>query len=101
MGSTTWIGQSRERRCFFNLFTEPARTSFFLNTSDRMTYDDMVQMKMEKYDSEARKEQVLTADRTLNLIKGRSEEFFPDEHDKLTSILNLFHKITVQCPPEF
>ena len=86
---------------FINAFTEPARTYFYMNANDSMKFEEMVEMMMVEYDSDARREQVLTHLQNLNLKSHMKKEEITDEHEGLTSIVNIVHKLTPQCPPEF
>ena len=72
-----------------------------MNANDGMTFENMVDMMMTEYDSDARREQVLTHLRNLSLRSQMKKDGMSDEHEGLTMIVNMVQKLTPQCPPEF
>lgn len=81
---------------FINAFSEPTRTNFFMNSKNSISFVHIVEMMMHLYDSDARREQVLTPLQNLNLKKHMKHEEISDGHEALTSIVNIIHKLTPQ-----
>lgn len=72
-----------------------------MNENDSMTFADMVQMMKAEYGSDARREQVWAKTQNLNLKKHIKHQDISDEHERLTAIVNILHKLTPQRSPEF
>lgn len=81
-------------------FSKPAHTYFYINAIDAMTFEEMVQMKKEEYESDAQQEQALTQIQNRSLKRYMKDHRIIDEHEDLTTIVNTIQKVTPQFPPE-
>ena len=61
------LPETKKAYIFIQSFSEPARTFFFMNSEDNMTFDNMVSIIMAEYDSDARREQFLSNIKSLKL----------------------------------
>ena len=78
---------------------EPARTFFFMNLEDIMTFEKMVAVIMAEYESDGRREQVLSNTKSLNLKDHMKKEDITDGQKILTIIINIIHKLKIQWTP--
>ena len=86
---------------FVNVLEGPARTFFFNNARNDMSFDDMAEMMVKEYNSDARQLQVQGTLEILRLDKYMTEHEITDVSDGLTKIVNLIENLTPQCQPQF
>ena len=80
---------------------ERARTFFFNNARDYMSFEEMGRMMTGKYTSDSRQLQVQGMLETLRLDKHMSEHEVSSSSEGLTQIIDLIERLTPQCQPQF
>ena len=93
---------ARQKADFFiNVLSGPARTFFFNNARDDMSFEEMAQMMVMEYNSDSRQLQVQGMLETLRLEKHMSEHEVSSPSEGLTQIIDLIERLTPQCQPQF
>ena len=92
----------RDRAEFFIcIFSGPARNFFFENINPRMTYEQMRNVMINEYDSDARRLQVQSELENLRLADLMAEKSITDQSAGLTELVDKINSMVPQCPPEF
>ena len=82
---------------FVNVFSGPARTFFFENARNDMTYDDVATLIVQEYDSDARQLQVHSELDNLRLDVHMAEKGITEHSAGLTSVVHEINALTPQC----
>ena len=86
---------------FVNVLADPARTFFFNNARDDMTFEQMADMMVKEYNSDARQLQVQGMLETLRLDKYMAEHDISSHSEGLTKLVDVIERLTPQCQPQF
>ena len=86
---------------FVNILDGPARTFFFNNARNEMTFSDMASMMVREYNSDARQLHVKGILEGLRLQKFMAEHNIANVSQGLTKLINLIEELTPQCQPQF
>ena len=86
---------------FVNILDGPARTFFFNNAQEGMSFEDMGNMMLREYNSDARQLHVQGILEGLRLKKLMEENGITNISEALTKIINLIEELTPQCQPQF
>ena len=86
---------------FINVLSGPARTFFFNNARDDMSFEEMARMMVREYNSDSHQLQVQGMLETLRLDKHKSEHEVSSPSEGLTQIIDLIERLTPQCQPQF
>ena len=95
------LSQKQKADFFVNVLADPARTFFFNNARDDMTFDEMARMMVKEYNSDARQLQVQGILETLRLDKYMAEQGLTSPSEGLTKLVDLIERLTPQCQPQF
>ena len=86
---------------FSNILDGPARTFFFNNARDDMTFDDMASLMISEYAGDARQLQVQQVLETLRIENVMTNKNFSDHSAALDDMCNTIDLLTPQCHRDF
>ncbi len=86
---------------FINIFDGDARDFFYNNVEEHMNFDEMDEVMMYVYGSDARRIQVLRTLEQLHFQSFIASSEITCEADGLTKLTAYINKLTPQCQPDF
>ena len=92
---------TKKRDLFINCFAGNARSFFFDNCKDHMSFDELAKTMIHEYDSDARRLAVQSELEMMTLSRVMLNHDITDEGDALNKIVYRINILTPQCPPEF
>lgn len=95
------LTQPQKADFLVHVFEGAARKFFFENTSETMPYNEMVQVMLKEYVSDARQMQAKGTLETLRLRSFMQERDLEDVSDGLTKLVERINELSPQCPPDF
>ena len=105
-GHNVCAGQHRftekQKSVFFvNVLVDPARTFFFNDAQDDMSFDEIARIMIREYNSDARQLSLQGMLETLRLEKYISEHNISNHSVGLTKVFELIDRLMPQCQPQF
>ena len=95
------LTHSQKADYFVNVLDGPARTFFFNNARNDMTFADMANMMLREYNSDARQLHVQGRLEGLRWQEFMLEHDITNPSDGLTNIINVIEELTPHCQPQF
>ena len=95
------LSTNQKAEFFINVLSGPARTFFFNNARDDMSFEEKARIMTGEYNSDSRQLQVQGMLETLRLDKHMSEHEVSSSSEGLTQIIDLIERLSPQCQPQF
>ena len=95
------LSEAQRAEYFVNIFEGPARTFFLNNAQNGMAFEQLANMMIREYNSDARQLHVQGILEGLRLRKFMVEHEITNVSEGLTKLINIIEELTPQCQPEF
>ena len=95
------LSPSQKADYFVNILDGPARTIFFNNAQDDMSFEQMAEMMVAEFNSNARQIQVYGILSTLRISSMMAEHELTSFTEGLTKVVSTIEEMAPQCPPHF
>ena len=95
------LSPSQKADCFVNILDGPARTFFFNKAQDDMSFEQMAEMMVAEFNSNARQIQVYGILSTLTISSMMAEHELTSFTEGLTKVVSTIEEMAPQCLPHF